>query len=76
LIGADISSSACVSILVVYLIIQQIENNLLVPYVQGKYLKISPSLVFFGMLFGAAAGGIVGMILSLPIVATIKSYWK
>jgi predicted PurR-regulated permease PerM len=67
IIGLWLGWKAAVIITLLYIVIQQLENNILVPYVMSKSLNLSPFLVFFVMLVGASLGGIVGIILAIPI---------
>ncbi len=57
---------------ILYLTIQQFENNILVPYVMSKNLNLSPFLVFFVMLAGASLGGILGIILAIPVAGVCR----
>lgn len=54
------------------LIVQQLENNLLVPRIMGDALNLHPLLVILGVLMGASLAGILGAILAAPILASIK----
>lgn len=72
IIGLGISWEATMMILILYIIIQQTENNILVPYIMSKNLDISPLFVFVIMLFGATLGGILGIIVAVPIAGIIK----
>lgn len=53
IIGAGISWKVALVITILYLIIQQIENNFLVPFVMSRSLDLSPFLVFVVMIAGA-----------------------
>ena len=59
-------------VLILYVLIQQTENNFLVPYIMSKNLDISPLFVFVIMLFGATLGGIIGIIVAVPIAGVLK----
>ncbi len=72
IIGLGISWKVALIITILYVIIQQIENNFLVPYVMSKSLDLSPFFVFIVMLIGASLGGILGIILAVPMAALIK----
>lgn len=72
IIGLGISWQAAIAITILYILIQQIENNFLVPYVMSRSLEISPFLVFVVMLAGATLGGILGIILAVPIAAIAR----
>lgn len=60
------------AVLVVMIIIQQLENNFLVPRVVGEALDLNPILVIIGVLAGASVAGILGAILAAPTLATMK----
>lgn len=59
-------------VLAVMVIIQQIENNILVPRIVGNALDLHPLLVIIGVLMGSSIAGILGAILAAPVLATIK----
>lgn len=54
------------------IIIQQIENNILVPRIVGGSLDLHPLVVIIGVFIGATLAGIIGAILAAPILATVK----
>jgi len=66
------STQLVLIVLVVMIIIQQIENNVLVPRIVGDALDLHPILVIVGVLVGASVAGILGAILAAPVLATIK----
>jgi len=53
-----------------YILIQQLENNLIVPRVLGDAVELSPLVVMTGVLVGTNVGGILGALLATPLVAT------
>lgn len=59
-------------VLVVMIVIQQIENNILVPRIVGGALDLHPLIVIIGVLAGTSVAGILGAILAAPVLATIK----
>jgi len=56
----------------IMVVIQQLENNLLVPRIVGNALNLHPLLVLLGVLMGASLAGILGAILAAPLLASIK----
>lgn len=54
------------------IVIQQVENNLLVPRIVGGALDLHPVLVIVGVFMGASLAGILGAILAAPLVASLK----
>ncbi|PWB38499.1 MAG: hypothetical protein C3F02_04050 [Parcubacteria group bacterium] len=57
---------------VVYVVIQQLENQLIVPRVMGKATGLNPLLVLLVLLAGARVFGIVGALLAVPLTITIS----
>lgn len=56
----------------VLLIVQQIDNHIVSPNVMGRTVKLHPITVMVALLAGGTVGGIVGMLLAVPSVATAK----
>lgn len=52
--------------------VQCIENYILQPIVMSKSIKISPILVIIGLLVFGRLFGIIGMIISTPLIAMFK----
>lgn len=59
-------------VLAAMFLIQQLENNLLVPRIVGDALDLHPILVLIAVFMGASLAGILGAVLAAPIVASIK----
>jgi predicted PurR-regulated permease PerM len=59
-------------IVVSYLIIQFIDNNLLMPYIVSSKVKINALVSIIIILMGGALWGVSGMFLSIPIIGLIK----
>lgn len=57
-------------VIILYVIVQQIENQILVPIIMGRVVGLNPVIVILSLLVGAKLGGITGLILAVP-VATI-----
>ena len=55
-----------------YVVIQQLENNILVPRIIGRSLNLHPLVVIVGALAGANLAGILGMFLAAPILASLR----
>jgi predicted PurR-regulated permease PerM len=59
-----------------FLIVQLLENTLLVPRIQGAYLRINPAVVIVLLALGAYIAGFWGLILAVPLTATIVEIYK
>ena len=57
-------------VIVFYILVQQLENNLVVPRVLGDALELPPLIVMTGVVVGAAVGGILGALLATPVIAS------
>jgi predicted PurR-regulated permease PerM len=52
-----------------YLVVHQLEGHVIVPRVMGQALGAHPLLVIFALVAGAELYGIIGAVLSLPLLA-------
>lgn len=57
-------------IILFYILVQQVENNLIVPRVLGDAVELPPLVVMTGAVVGASVGGILGVMLATPVIAT------
>lgn len=55
-----------------YVLIQQVENNVLVPRILGASLELHPLAVIVGVLAGATLFGILGALLAAPTISTLR----
>jgi predicted PurR-regulated permease PerM len=69
LVAATAGIEPVIAALVLYTLVQQIENNLLVPKIQGDAIQMHPALVMFAIVIGGAIAGLLGAILALPMTA-------
>ena len=69
LVATTISPETAIFTIGVYLLIHGVEGNVLVPMVMRNTVGLSPFLVLVSLLIGGAAGGILGAIVAVPIVA-------
>jgi HAD superfamily hydrolase (TIGR01509 family) len=56
----------------VYVLIQQIENQVLVPRIMGGRLKLHPAVVMVSLLAGGIVLGLVGVFLAAPVTGTLR----
>lgn len=59
-------------VLGVFVIIQQVENNILVPRIIGHSLNLNPLIVLLAALAGGILAGVLGVLLAAPTVATLR----
>lgn len=63
---------AALSVLILYVIVQFIEGNIITPKVMGDQIGLNPLIVIIALLVGGFLWGVIGMVLSIPIVAIFK----
>lgn len=59
-------------IFVLWIILQQIEAIVLVPRIVGGSLKLHPAIVVLSVIWGGSLGGLIGVIIAPPLVASIR----
>jgi predicted PurR-regulated permease PerM len=72
LLAATAGPGVIVAALVLYTLIQQLENNFLVPKIQGDAVELHPAVVMFAIIVGGSMAGLLGAILALPITAAFR----
>ena len=60
-------------VLGVALALQQIKDNLIAPRILGNLTGLSPVIIFVSLLLGAKVGGLLGVILAIPLTGVVKS---
>jgi predicted PurR-regulated permease PerM len=69
--------SRVVLVLVVFALVQAIEGYVLTPRIMGKRTGLHPALIIFAVFFwGVALGGILGMMLAIPLTAFAVVLWR
>jgi predicted PurR-regulated permease PerM len=74
MVAAAISGKMIICVALIVLILQFLEGNILSPLIVGKSLHMHPLFIIFSLLVGGQAGGIVGLIVAVPILAIIKVF--
>lgn len=54
-------------------VLQQIEENILMPRVMRDSVNINPVIIFFALIVGARIAGLLGIFLSIPVAAVVVS---
>lgn len=72
LVAFSISPSTVVLTALVFLLIQQIEGNLLTPRIQGQTIRVPSVIVFLGVIAGGALWGLMGVLFAVPTLAVLR----
>lgn len=76
LIGTKSLGQAVVFI-IVFQVIQQIENNFIYPHIVGKKVGLPPILTILAVAIGAKLGGVFGMIVCIPLTGVLNTlFWS
>ena len=65
-----------VAVLILYIIIQQIESNILTPIVMAQQVSLLPAITLLSQLFFATFFGFFGLLLSLPLTVVGQIWFK
>ena len=76
LVAITISPAAAIAVVIVYIGIQQLENNILVPKVMGDAVDLHPAVLILALVVGGALFGIGGAILAAPTVAAGRDLYR
>lgn len=76
IISALDSLSKAVIILIIFILIQQIEGNILTPILTKKFIGLPPVLVLVSLMIGAKLWGILGAILAIPLAGVIFEFLR
>ncbi|NES64878.1 MAG: AI-2E family transporter [Okeania sp. SIO2D1] len=60
-------------VLIVAIALQQIKDNIVAPRVMGNLTGLSPVIIFAALLLGGKIGGLLGVILAIPLTGVLKS---
>lgn len=61
------------SVIALYFLIQQLENNLIVPVVMKKAVGLNPIITLIALTIGGKLGGVLGILLSVPAALLIET---
>ena len=62
--------------LVLFLVLQQLENNLIYPHVVGGSVGLPSICVLMAVTLGASTMGVIGMIINIPLFSVIYTLLK
>ena len=63
-------------VVIVFVIMQLIDNFLIQPFIFGRSVKAHPLEIFIIVLVGAQLGGVIGMVLAIPVYTVLRVIGK
>jgi predicted PurR-regulated permease PerM len=74
--GLTVSPSKALMVALLYIAIQQIENDFIVPKLMQKGLRFNPLIVLIGLAIGLRLGGIAGMAMAVPVLVVLRELFR
>lgn len=74
LIALAQSPVIAVTVVIFYIVANQLENHVLVPNIMGKAIGLNPLVTLLAVLLGARLLGISGIILAVPLAAIVSVF--
>jgi putative heme transporter len=68
------SPTQALIVLIFFILVQQLESNILVPNIMKTQTEISPLLSIVAIVAGASLGGILGALVAIPIAAALRVF--
>jgi predicted PurR-regulated permease PerM len=65
-------SDTTIAVLVVYFVVRQIEDQVVMPIVIGRAVHLHPVVTIFAVLVGLSAWGVLGGLLAVPVAAALN----
>ena len=56
----------------IYLVVVQLQANIIAPKVMGTAVQLRPAIVLVGLMVGFQVGGLLGSLLAVPVIASIR----
>lgn len=73
-LALTVSPGLALAVAILYYVIQQVENNLLVPKVMQKTVGLNPIVSIAVLLIGFNLGGVLGAMLSMPVATALSVF--
>lgn len=66
------SIQLAVAIIIIYTVVRQVQDYFVTPYVMGKVTQLHPLIILFAVIAGGHTGGVIGLILAVPIAGVVR----
>ncbi len=76
LIVAATDPGKIIPVLLLYVVVQQVENHLLVPRVQGHAVQLHPAVIIMLLAIAGTVFGFIALVVIIPLVALLRElFW-
>ena len=73
------SPGKALAVLIVYVLVQQVESNLIIPLVMSRTVRLHPAVIAIGVVVVGRLFGVVGLFVAVPVISAIviltEEYW-
>ncbi|MEK7534684.1 MAG: AI-2E family transporter [Patescibacteria group bacterium] len=76
IVALTISPTLAIIVIVSYILIQMLENNLLVPKIMERAVGLNPIVIIIGVMVGAKIMGVLGALLAVPFVTMLRVLFR
>jgi len=76
LAAANVSTTALLQMLMALIIIHQLEQAVLAPWILGDGVGLHPLLIVFALILGGHLFGFAGLLLAVPVAGTLRAIWR
>ena len=59
-------------VILFYILLQQVENSLLVPKIQGDAIAINPAILIMALIIAGEVAGVWGLLIAVPMAGVLK----
>lgn len=71
IVALSISPATALLVIAIYLVIQALENNILVPKIMQNAVGLNPIIIIVGIMIGSNLLGVLGALLAVPFISTL-----
>ncbi|MBI4079453.1 MAG: AI-2E family transporter [Candidatus Levybacteria bacterium] len=76
IVALTVSPTTALVVVVIYMLIQAVENNILVPRIMEKAVGLHPVAVILGVIIGSKLLGVAGALLSIPFISLVVVVYR
>jgi predicted PurR-regulated permease PerM len=69
LLALTVSPGKALAVIVIYIVIHQVEGNVIHPLIMGRAIRLHPALLAFGVVVAGALFGPLGLIVAVPLLS-------
>jgi predicted PurR-regulated permease PerM len=73
------SPGKALAVLIVYVLVQQVESNVIIPLVMSRTVRLHPAVIAIGVVVVGRLFGLVGLFVAVPVISAMviltEEYW-